>query len=144
MNLVVDTNIVFSALLNPSSPSGEILMDFDQELKFFAPKLMLEEISKYLPKIERYTKLPSQKLIQIQNLIFSIVEIVSEEEIKSENWVRAFEILDEVDQDDIPFLALAYELDCLLWTGDKKLIKAGKPHIPKTIIDTQHLKKLLQ
>ena len=39
MNIVVDTNIVFSTLLNPKSTVGEILMNLQDKFTFFGPEL---------------------------------------------------------------------------------------------------------
>jgi predicted nucleic acid-binding protein len=43
VNLIVDTNIVFSTLLNPHSAIGEILMNIQDEFTFFASELLKEE-----------------------------------------------------------------------------------------------------
>ena len=63
MKIVVDTNIVFSTLLNPYSQIGEILMNLQDDFIFFAPELLKEEIERYSAKIEQFTKL-DKKLIQ--------------------------------------------------------------------------------
>jgi len=57
VNLIVDTNIVFSTLLNPHSAIGEILMNVQDEFTFFAPELLKEELRRYAPKIIAYSKL---------------------------------------------------------------------------------------
>jgi hypothetical protein len=44
MNIVVDSNVVVSAILNRKSKIGEILIFGRQEFDFFAPKLMKLEI----------------------------------------------------------------------------------------------------
>ena len=44
------------------------------------------------------------------------------ESINESTWEKAMELVKNVDEFDAPFIALALELDCPLWTGDKKLI----------------------
>lgn len=51
MNLVVDTNIVFSSLINPNSNIGEILLNPSFNLSFFAPVLLSQELDKYYQKL---------------------------------------------------------------------------------------------
>ncbi|RDC65638.1 PIN domain-containing protein [Adhaeribacter pallidiroseus] len=47
MNIVVDTNIVFSALLNANGLIGELLLNSQNEFQFYSPELMTEEILRY-------------------------------------------------------------------------------------------------
>lgn len=44
------------------------------------------------------------------------------EELVAGKWLeKAEDLLHDIDPDDTPFLALALQLGCKLWTGDKKL-----------------------
>lgn len=47
MNLVIDTNIVFSAILNPNSNIGDLLLNFQNKVSFYAPEFLLVEIEKW-------------------------------------------------------------------------------------------------
>lgn len=143
MRLVIDTNIVFSTLLNPHSAIGEILMNIQDEFTFFAPELLKEELSRYAPKIAAYTKITKDSLADIEALVMSNINFVAEENIDEQSWKNAFDLTRNIDEDDTPFVALALHLNANLWTGDKiltnGLIKKGE-HI---IITTPALKKLL-
>ncbi len=46
--------------------------------------------------------------------------------VREKTFKRAVELTKDVDEFDIPFIALAIELDTPLWTGDKKLIMGLK------------------
>ena len=121
MKLVIDTNIVFSALLNPNSTIGDLLLNYQDEITYFAPELLLTEIDKYASKIQTYSKLNKTQLAICKSLVLNSVHFVSEELITQENWKLAYQITKNIDQDDTPFVALSLEMKTKLWTGDKKL-----------------------
>ena len=144
MNIVVDTNIVFSTLLNPTSAIGEILMNLQDNFTFFGPELLIDELERYAPKISAYTKLDATQLSQIEQLIISNITLVSEELISKRSWISAYELTQDIDEDDTPFVALALELDTKLWTGDKVLAKGLQKKGSDIIIDTSDMKNLLE
>ena len=50
-----------------------------------------------------------------------ISNIVPTDFIGTESRQKAYDLCKKVDLSDIPFIALAIELDIPLWTGDKQL-----------------------
>ncbi len=141
MIFVVDSNIIFSALLNPKSSVGEVLLDIHREYEFCAPEFLLDEIEKYSDKIEKYTKLSKEDLKIIKHSVFFSIKFISENLILQSNWDKAFELLKDVDEKDTPFVALAFELGTKLWTGDKKLINGLQEKQIDITITTNELKK---
>jgi len=144
VNVVVDTNIVFSTLLNPKSTVGEILMNLQDKFTFFAPELLIHELERYAPKISAYSRLTPHQLNQIKQLIVTNLTMVSEELISKQSWIAAYELTKDVDEDDTPFVALAIELDTKLWTGDKVLIKGLQNKGADFIINTIGMKSILK
>ncbi|MFC6269032.1 PIN domain-containing protein [Frigoriflavimonas asaccharolytica] len=122
MIVIVDTNIVFSTLLNPNSLIGELLMNVQDEITFVAPEFLIDEIEKYNEKIEKHSKLNQHSINLLKSSIWKVINFMSEENIFEENWKKAFELLKNIDPKDTPFLALALQLNSKIWTGDKKLI----------------------
>ncbi len=143
MILVIDTNIVFSTLLNPNSFIGEILMNVQDDFSFFAPALLFEEIDRYSSKIELYSKLNPKDIQTVKTLLLNSIELISEELISKENWKNAFELTHDIDEDDTPFVALSLELNARLWTGDKKLINGLLDKNNNIPISTEELKNLI-
>lgn len=47
MKVVVDTNIIFSALMRTNSKMGEIFFNQNRKVEFFAPELLKIEIDRY-------------------------------------------------------------------------------------------------
>jgi predicted nucleic acid-binding protein len=123
VKIVVDTNIVFSTLLNPHSAIGEMLMNIQDEFIFYAPELLKDELKRYSPKIAAHSKLDENALADIEVLVLSGINFVAEEDVSESSWARAYSITKDIDEDDTPFVALAIELDTKPWTGDKVLTR---------------------
>lgn len=143
MNLVVDTNIVFSTLLNPKSPIGEIMMNIQDDFTFFAPELLKDELKKYSSKIASYSKLDQISLSKIETLVLNNLKFVPENKISIQSWTKAFELAMDVDEDDTPFIALSIELNAKFWTGDKALIKGLAKKGVDITVTTSDLKDIL-
>ncbi|MBS9773653.1 MAG: PIN domain nuclease [Tenacibaculum sp.] len=141
MIFVVDSNIIFSALLNPESSVGEVLLDIHNEYEFYAPEFLIDEIEKYSNKIKRYTKLSNEDLKIVKHSVFSSIKFISENLISQSNWNKAFEFVKDIDEKDTPFIALTLELKTKLWTGDKKLINGLLEKEIDIAITTNELKK---
>ena len=122
MKVVVDTNIIFSALMRTNSKMGEIFFNQNRKVEFFAPELLKIEIDRYFVKLCNSSKLSPSQIQESKNRIFEQITFISEELIKSASWLQAIDLVLDIDEDDAPFVALALELNAFLWTGDKKLI----------------------
>lgn len=123
MNIVVDTNIVFSAILNANGLIGDILFNSPDKFRFVSPEFMIEEINRYRIKLIKASKLNDDQFEKSLFRVLSQIELISEEIINPKNWSKAYELTNNIDEDDTPFVALSLEIDGILWTGDKKLIK---------------------
>jgi predicted nucleic acid-binding protein len=142
MRLVVDTNIVFSAILNSSSNIGKILID-GRQFDFYSCHFLLEELQQHRGKLKRISGLSDDQLSQSIELTTANITFVQEDLLPKKDWKFAFKILSKHDQKDIPFLALAHNLKAHLWSGDKKLFKAlEKENYNKTITTSVILNKL--
>ena len=145
MKLIVDTNIVFSAILNSQSWIGQILLHPDDSLIFFSPLFLRKEILNHKQKIKQFTKLSEIELDELIDLVYSKIQFIDEKLIPKKILKTADELTREIDFDDAIFIALAIHLNCKLWTGDKKLMNFLKMNGFKRIISTNELKsKLIQ
>jgi len=117
--LVVDTNLIFAALIPRASKIREIL--FDTRFTFYSPNFVITEIYTHKEKLIRYTKLNEQEFYLYMNEIVERITFVPIGYISKESRQKAYDLCKEVDLKDIPFVALAIELKIPLWTGDKKL-----------------------
>lgn len=122
MKIVVDTNVVFSSLLNPNGILSEILLNSSEIFEFCAPKFLLDELEKHRHKLLDISGISEKDLDFLQISLYKKIEFIDLEFIQNLTWERALELTKNVDEFDAPFVALALELDSNLWTSDKKLI----------------------
>ena len=120
--IVVDSNIIFSMLLKNNS----LFNVLENGEKFIIPKFLFVEIFKYKEKISKYSKLDEEEIFEVLYEILKNVTIVDDELISNESYKIAYDLVKDIDEKDIVFVALCIEFDALLWTGDKKLIKGLK------------------
>lgn len=67
--IIVDTNIVFSAVLNAHSNIGEILFNNNEQFEFYTSDVLREEIERHQQKI---TALSNTSEEQIHEVIFQV------------------------------------------------------------------------
>ena len=134
--IVIDANILFSALLKKDNPYIEIIMSGSR--KFFTPKFVFIELFKHKGKILKCSSLSEEELLEMLEMILEWIEFISLKEIDQQCLQRAYE-LTLVDLLDAPFVALSLFLDARLWTGDKKLCKCLEDKGFNICITTQEL-----
>ena len=137
--LIVDSNIIFSAILNVNSRIGQILLTSDNAYDFYAPKYVRDEIWNHQQKLKKIAKLDDNDFLEVYELILKNITILDHSIAGKTNYKKAFELCKDVDLDDIPFVAFSLYLKCKLWTGDKKLIKGLKDKGFNKIVMTNDL-----
>ena len=129
--MVIDTNILFSALIGNSKCIDIILRN-----EVYAPKFILAEVFKHKEKIKKYSK------IEIDRFIFEILSeiiIIDERFIPLHIRQKAKELCIDIDIKDALFVGLSIYLNKPLLTGDKKLINGLKNKGFKHIIELKEL-----
>lgn len=121
--VVVDTNILFSALLSPSTRFAETILTTDEYI-FMICESVVVELFEHKERIAQISRLPADELVTTYHDLLRHVTLYKETWITSANWRKAFQLCQDVDEDDTPQVALTLELSGLLWTGDRKL-KSG-------------------
>ncbi|CAG5069543.1 hypothetical protein DYBT9623_02279 [Dyadobacter sp. CECT 9623] len=143
MRIVVDTNIVFSGILNSSSRIDHILINSKKHFEFFTCNFLEAEISKHQGKLLKLTKLEPYELAELQKLVTANIIFINEQLIPPVEMLRAETLLMDIDINDTPFVALTNYLDCKLWTGDKVLIEGLRDKGYEHTITTSELSQLL-
>jgi putative PIN family toxin of toxin-antitoxin system len=144
MKVVVDTNIVFSAILNANSSIGQILLYSGESIEFYSSSYLQVEIRNHLNKIQKRTNLDNATLSELIEILYSKINFISEELIPREILIIADNFTREIDFDDVLFVALSIHLQCELWTGDKSLINALNAKGFNQFITTQELQHKLK
>lgn len=122
MDIVLDTNILFSAILNTNSKFAQILVTDNNNHRFLAPDYINDEILSHKYKIltlKGYTETEFNKIFQ---LLTANIKLIHHKDIPAEYLNQAIEICIDIDIDDAYFVATTLFRNAKLWTGDKKLI----------------------
>ena len=119
--VVVDTNILFSALRAKSTKIRETLERPD--LRFYAPNFLTVEIFKHKERILHKSKASEDEVYELLYKILSRITFISEETISTGNFLQAYKLCGDVDEKDTPFVALSLELEAEIWTRDEALKK---------------------
>lgn len=118
-SVVVDTNLVFSALIPKASQIREVL--FESKLTFYSPNFLITEIYKHKDKLIKSSKLTESEFYLYFNGIMERINFIPTDFIGIESRQKAYDLCCAVDIKDTPFVALSIDLSIPLWTGDKKL-----------------------
>lgn len=121
-NLIIDSNIVFSALRGKNSRTRSKLLT--SEDKFFAPNFLIGEIFRHKERIIKNSKASEKETYEFLFKIINKINFINEENISTGNFIEAYRLCKGIDEKDTPFVALSLELDHKIWTRDDKL-KSG-------------------
>jgi predicted nucleic acid-binding protein len=126
MRIVVDSNIVFSAILNSQSRIGQIIINSSNFFQFYSVMLLKEEIKLHKDKIRSITGFTNQQFQISFQKITSRISFIDDILIPDEVISEAVNLVAGIDEKDSMFVALANFMNAKLWTGDKKLTSGLK------------------
>lgn len=114
MKLVLDSNIIFSALIKKSKTRDIILSDL---FELYGPEYIFSEITKHKELLLKKSKLDRGDFDALLLLLQKHIHLISKDEY-NEKMAIAEDILRNIDITDSPFLALAMALNCSIWSND--------------------------
>ncbi|MBI2449247.1 hypothetical protein HYV49_03035 [Candidatus Pacearchaeota archaeon] len=133
MLLVVDVNVVFSALIR----RGNCFEIFEanklfNKFEFIAPEFMTSELDKKIDKIRLETQFSQDELEKMLSFIKKQIVPISASEFID----KLPEAL-EINSKDAPYLALAIKFSCPIFSGDKELKEQTKVKVlsPRELLD---------
>ncbi|MBI2584184.1 MAG: PIN domain-containing protein [Candidatus Aenigmarchaeota archaeon] len=117
MDLVLDANVLFAALIRDSHTRHLIL---SSSWTFYIPEFLFEELMNNLDVITEKTGLSEEK---VRDLFTELMIRASITSVPSSEFIEYFEQAESVcpDPDDVHYFALALKLRCAIWSNDKKL-----------------------
>lgn len=120
IGVIIDSNVIFSALRGGKSKAREIILNNSDHL-YFAPNYLIGEIFKYKAKILKNSQASEEETLAFLFKILHKIQFINEEDISTANFIAAYRLCKNTDEKDTPFVALSLELDCPLWTRDIQL-----------------------
>jgi predicted nucleic acid-binding protein len=135
MKLIVDANILFSALIKDGLTAELLISD---KLQLFAPEFLFTEYTKYKDLILRKTHRNEEEFNNFLEILKDQIFIVPKKEIMP--------FMDEADKispdpKDTVYFALAIALKSNIWSNDKKL-KQSQTKI--NVFSTEELLKRIE
>jgi len=106
------------ALIRDSTTRSRLL---SPNHEFYTPEFALEEVRKYAGLISSKSGLAADEINRLLNTLATNLKIVPLEDF-TENIALAEEALKNIDETDVPFLALAMNIKCDgIWSNDKHM-----------------------
>lgn len=142
MRIVVDSNIVFSAILNSQGKIGNLIINGSKYFDFYTVNLLKSEILEHKEKILKASGLSEGQFERIYQIISERITFVDEILLSDKEIEKALNLVKGVDEEDTLFVALTNHLKSKLWTGDKKLIKGLRERSFNKTVTTEELYQL--
>ena len=118
--IIVDSNIIFSAVLNLNSHIGQILINGGDYYDFYSPAYVRTELLKHAGKIKKITGLTDDSFLEVYELILKNITILNHSILPEKHFKLAVQHCQDIDSDDTIFVGFSEYLEAQLWTGDKK------------------------
>lgn len=115
MKLIVDANVLFSALINQGKTAELMLLP---HLELFAPEFIMEELQDHQKEILLKTHRTEEEFQEILLAFRQIITFISGKDL-SKYLQKAGRF--SPDPDDTVYFALALMLECPIWSNDKEL-----------------------
>lgn len=117
MILVIDTNIIFSALIKEGSIRQLLI---DPPCMLYAPETIIQEIRKHESYILQKSKLSKEDFETLFELLTEHITIIPKENFLHKI-PQANALIGQIDKGDVPFLALALSMfSDGIWTENVK------------------------
>jgi predicted nucleic acid-binding protein len=142
VKIIIDTNIIFSALLKSNTKFGQIIFNSDGIFEFYCPRYLRTEIRKHWERIKKISKLTDHQLEESFDSLLTKISFINEEIIPQKTWEDSEKITEDIDFDHTDFIALTKHLKAKLWTGDVELRNGLKNKGFKNVLTTTEILKL--
>ncbi len=136
MKIVMDSNVLFSALIKDSL-TRKIILEYDD--LFLFPEFIFEETNNHIEELLTKSKMKKEDFDLLLKSLLNKVFIVPNENLLNYK-EEALEIVKNIDIDDAVFFACALNYkNSIIWSDDKKLKLQNKIKI----LNTSEIKNLM-
>ncbi|MGB3588926.1 MAG: PIN domain-containing protein [Tunicatimonas sp.] len=123
MKIVVDTNVVFSGMLNTDSRIANSILRPKTTFTYYSTDQLRAEIDNHSVKLMSLAGYTEHEFRRVLELFVRKIRFVDRQIIPDHFYTDALALTEDIDIDDTEFVALAMYLDGRLWSGDKTLKK---------------------
>jgi predicted nucleic acid-binding protein len=92
--------------------------------------------------MKQVSKLRDNELLESQRLVYKNINFINEGQIPKKFRLKAYNLVKDIDLNDIVFVALNEYQESTLWTGDKALTIGLKKKGYDRVISTENMIKL--
>ena len=117
MDLVVDANILFAALIK-NNITSELLLK--REFHLYAPEFIFDEFEKYRDYLKKKTDRSDEDFDRLLDVFKRNIDLISKDDLQS--YIEKAESISP-DIKDVPYIAIALKLNIPIWSNDKALKK---------------------
>lgn len=129
MNIVIDSNVLFSALIRDST-TRKLILEYDGFFLF--PSFIFEEIGKHKGELLQKSGMPAEEFNALLDILLEKVIIVPAEALLRHR-KEAWDLVKDIDPDDAVFVACALAFPgSVIWSDDKHLKGIGKVKVLNT------------
>jgi predicted nucleic acid-binding protein len=123
MQIVIDANVLFSALIKDSF-TRQAILTYDGFFLF--PSYIFEEMEEHKAELMEKSNMTTEEFNMLLQIILTKVMIVPNE-VLDQHFKESMNIVKLIDPDDAPFIAcaLAYP-GSIFWSDDKRLKRQTK------------------
>ena len=114
--IVIDANILFSFFKHDSTRRKIIELMLDNESIIASPEFVIEELTSDKDKIIKFSGIKNPEFFFIFSLLRKNIVTISKEEYAS-FFAEARKLSPHIK--DVPYFALALNLDCPIWSDEK-------------------------
>ena len=126
--IVIDTNIFMSGLIKEGL-TREIITN--SKINFLFPEFELEEIYNHKKEIIKKAGYSEKEFYVLLLRLLKYVRIIPTDVVVDYK-KQAYEIIGNIDEDDVIFIATALAFNCPIWSDDKHFQKQNVVKIFKT------------
>ncbi len=128
MKLVVDSNILFAALIRDST-ARKIISHLEGE--FFVISTNYEELEEHEDELIKKAKMDRLNFEVLTGKIIKKCMFIEDSKLVK-YWQEARDIMDKIDPNDTPFIATALATGADIWSDDPHFTKQKKIKVWKT------------
>ncbi|MEO7309236.1 MAG: PIN domain-containing protein [Chitinophagaceae bacterium] len=144
MTIIVDANIVFSAVLNPTRQISSLLLGIIRsDFILISPPFLKQELRKHRQRLVDITEGSVEVIEELMQVYYKRIMFYNEEIIPQEIWNHSDIFTKGVDIKDSVSVASSLFFHSPIWSGDTTLKKRLQSKGRDMLLNTQELLEII-